>query len=309
MTIDLDKCIEQLLRCEVLPDTTVKEICERMKDILVYESNVVHVPAPVSVVGDVHGQFFDILELFRVGGDCPSTNYLFLGDYVDRGYFSVESVSLLFCLKLRYPSRVTLLRGNHESRQITQVYGFYGECVRKYGSPVVWHYFTDVFDYLTISAIIEGEYFCIHGGLSPHIQTLDQIRVLDRFQEVPHEGPLADLVWSDPDVENTDFKASQRGAGYTFGEAIVEKFLQLNGMNHILRAHQLCMDGYQILFNNKLSTIWSAPNYCYRCGNVASILEVDEHKNRVFNTFMAAPEKERQRRDIDSIKEVPDYFL
>jgi len=128
-------------------------------------------------------------------GDVPQTNYLFLGDFVDRGYYSVETFLLLLALKVRYPDRITLIRGNHESRQITQVYGFYDECLRKYGSIMVWRYCTEVFDYLSLSAVIDGKIFCVHGGLSPSINTLDQIRQIDRKMEVPHDGPMCDLLW------------------------------------------------------------------------------------------------------------------
>lgn len=115
----------------------------------------------------------------------PDTNYLFLGDYVDRGYYSVETISLLIALKVRHPDRIFLTRGNHESRQITQVYGFYDECVRKYGSGKVWDLFTNLFDFIPVSAVIESKIFCLHGGLSPGIKTLDDILQQDRVQEVP----------------------------------------------------------------------------------------------------------------------------
>lgn len=124
------------------------------------------------------------MELFRIGGRSPDTNYLFMGDYVDRGYYSVETVTLLVALKVRYKERITILRGNHESRQITQVYGFYDECLRKYGNANVWKFFTDLFDYLPLTALVDGQIFCLHGGLSPSIDTLDHIRALDRLQEV-----------------------------------------------------------------------------------------------------------------------------
>lgn len=157
------------------------------------------------------------MELFRIGGRSPDTNYLFMGDYVDRGYYSVETVTLLVALKVRYRERITILRGNHESRQITQVYGFYDECLRKYGNANVWKFFTDLFDYLPLTALVDGQIFCLHGGLSPSIDTLDHIRALDRIQEVPHEGPMCDLLWSDPD-DRGGWGISPRGAGYTFGQ-------------------------------------------------------------------------------------------
>ncbi|CAG8504309.1 11097_t:CDS:2 [Paraglomus brasilianum] len=294
MGLDLDACISQLLQKQLLAESLIKEICEKTKELLMRESNVIHISAPVTVVGDIHGQFYDLIEIFRIGGYCPYTNYLFLGDYVDRGLFSIETISLLTCLKLRYPERVQLVRGNHESRAVTQTYGFYTECVRKYGNTNVWHYFTDMFDYLTLSVVIDDKIFCVHGGLSPSIHSIDQIKTLDRFREIPHEGPMADLVWSDPDQDKDEFAISPRGAGYTFGGEVVKKFLHINGMSHILRAHQLCMEGYQVLYDDRLSTVWSAPNYCYRCGNMASILEVGVNGERFFNVFDAAPENDRE---------------
>mmetsp|Transcript_23080 Transcript_23080/g.22853 ORF Transcript_23080/g.22853 Transcript_23080/m.22853 type:complete len:147 (-) Transcript_23080:547-987(-) len=133
----LEKQISQLIDFNPLTEAEIKQICEKAQEILSTESNVQHVRCPVTVCGDIHGQFHDLMELFRIGGYPPDTNYLFMGDYVDRGYYSVESVTLLVCLKIRYRDRITITRGNHESRQITQVYGFYDECLRKYGSATV----------------------------------------------------------------------------------------------------------------------------------------------------------------------------
>lgn len=134
-------------------------LSSKAREILMEESNVQAVKAPVTVCGDIHGQFHDLMELFKIGGNCPDTNYLFMGDYVDRGYYSVETVTLLVALKVRYRNRVTILRGNHESRQITQVYGFYDECLRKYGNANIWKYFTDLFDYLPLTALVENQVF------------------------------------------------------------------------------------------------------------------------------------------------------
>ncbi|KAL6051716.1 Serine/threonine-protein phosphatase 4 catalytic subunit [Balamuthia mandrillaris] len=286
---DLDRQIEQLRRCEIIKEQEVKALCAKAREILIEESNVQRVDAPVTICGDIHGQFYDLKELFKIGGDCPQKNYLFLGDFVDRGFYSVETFLLLLALKVRYPDRITLIRGNHESRQITQVYGFYDECLRKYGSVNVWKYCTEIFDYLSLSAMIDDRIFCVHGGLSPSITTLDQIRTIDRKQEVPHEGAMCDLLWSDPeDIDG--WGLSPRGAGYLFGGDVVAQFSATNNVDLICRAHQLVMEGYKHMFNETLVTVWSAPNYCYRCGNVAAILELDENLHKNFKIFEAAPQ-------------------
>ncbi|KAF1897638.1 hypothetical protein Lal_00032395 [Lupinus albus] len=339
---DLDEQISQLMQCKPLSEPQVKVLCEKAKEILTDESNVQPVKSPVTICGDIHGQFHDLAELFRIGGKCPDTNYLFMGDYVDRGYYSVETVTLLVALKVRYPQRITILRGNHESRQITQVYGFYDECLRKcadvaglishligsrfrcslasggsnplpgsililaywYGSANVWKIFTDLFDFFPLTALVESEIFCLHGGLSPSIETLDNIRNFDRVQEVPHEGPMCDLLWSDPD-DRCGWGISPRGAGYTFGQDISEQFNHTNSLKLIARAHQLVMDGFNWAHEQKVVTIFSAPNYCYRCGNMASILEVDDCKNHTFIQFDPAP----RRGEPDVTRRTPDYFL
>ena len=197
--MDIDFWLDTAKSGKCLSERQIKQLCEKAKEILVEESNVQPVQAPVNVCGDIHGQFFDLLELFKQGGEIPNKNYIFIGDFVDRGYNSVETFQLLLCFKVKYPHLITLLRGNHESRLITQVYGFYEEINQKFGNINVWKYCTDVFDYLPIGALIEGKILCIHGGLSPQLKTIDQMRVIDRKQEIPHEGPFADLMWSDPE--------------------------------------------------------------------------------------------------------------
>lgn len=301
---DVDAWIEKLYACKALTEAEVKLLCEKAREVLMGESNVQPVRCPVTVCGDVHGQLHDLIELFKIGGHAPDTNYLFMGDYVDRGYYSVETVSLLVCLKVRYPERVFILRGNHESRQITQVYGFYDECVRKYGSGNVWKLFTDLFDFLPLTALVDNRIFCLHGGLSPSIETLDNVRQLDRIQEVPHEGPMCDLLWSDPD-DRQGWGISPRGAGYTFGADISEMFAHRNGLTLVARAHQLVMDGYNWAHDMHVVTIFSAPNYCYRCGNQAAIMSVDEQTNKTFLQFDPAP----RRGEPHVTKRTPDYFL
>lgn len=218
----------------------------------------------------------------------------------------METVTLLVCLKVRYPNRITILRGNHESKQITQVYGFYDECLRKYGNANVWLEFTSLFDYLPLTAVVEGNIFCLHGGLSPSIDTLDQIKQLDRIMEVPHEGPICDLLWSDPD-DRCGWGISPRGAGYSFGQDISEQFNHSNDLKLIARAHQLVMNGYNWSHDRNIITVFSAPNYCYRCGNEAAIMEVDEFMKYTFLQFNPAPKQNEISPDFN--RRTPDYFL
>lgn len=300
---ELDSMITRLKKRENLSEKEVTQLCTRAKEVLSEEQNMHYMPAPVTIVGDIHGQFYDLLELFRIAGDAPNTNFVFLGDYVDRGHYSVECATLVVLLKVRFPSRVCLLRGNHESRQITQVYGFYDECLRKYGSATVWLDFVSVFDYLPLAASVAGKIFCPHAGLSPSLDTIDQIQALTRTQEVPHEGPICDLVWSDPEDRN-GWGISPRGAGYTFGPDVTEQFCQTNGFGFVARAHQLVMEGFNWAHPQLCVTVFSAPNYCYRCGNQAAIMLVDENLNHSFIRYDASPEKGEKDKS-----RAPDYFL
>ena len=288
MVFNLDQILANLMDYKLPSESEIEQLCSKVKEILIEESNIQKIKSPVTICGDIHGQFEDLIELFRIGGDCPEINYIFLGDYVDRGFRSVETFLYLIGLKLKYPDRITLIRGNHESRQITQVYGFYDECNKKFGTLNVWRYCTDLFDYLTLSALVDDKIFCVHGGISPKIKKLDDIRLIDRKQEPPHEGPMCDMMWSDPDdIKGWSF--SHRGAGYLFGQNVFEEFLERNDLSYVVRAHQLVMEGYKMQFNDKIITVWSAPNYIYRCGNIASIMELDENLQKIFKVFESAP--------------------
>jgi serine/threonine-protein phosphatase 6 catalytic subunit len=286
----VDKWLETLHNNKIISEHEVKQLCNRVKEIFMEESNVQPVSAPVIICGDIHGQYYDLLSLFETGGEIPKSTYIFMGDYVDRGYNSVETVELLLCLKLKYPGHITLLRGNHESRQICYSYGFYEEITKKYGNGNPWKYFTDIFDYMPIGAIVEGKIFCVHGGLSPFISSIDQIRLLNRKQEIPYEGAFCDLMWSDPD-DTEGWLVSNRGAGYIFGWRVVSEFNHINDLILVARAHQLVQQGYKFWFRDKnLVTVWSAPNYCYRCGNEASIMKVDDNLNTEFLSVKVHPE-------------------
>lgn len=292
MCDQLDEWLNTVKKCQYLPEPDLRKLCELVINILVEESNVQPVSSPITICGDIHGQFYDTEQLFKTGGPVPETTYVFMGDFVDRGHYSLETFTLLMVLKARWPNKIILLRGNHESRQITQVYGFYDECLTKYGNANAWRYCTRVFDFLTLAAVIDSKVLCVHGGLSPDIRLLDQIRTIECGQEIPHEGGFCDLMWSDPEEIDT-WAVSPRGAGWLFGSVVTAEFLHLNHLELLCRAHQLVQDGYRYMFDDTLATLWSAPNYCYRCGNVAAVLSLDENLNRTFKIFEAVPDSER----------------
>eukprot|EP01118_Nematostelium_gracile_P003403 TRINITY_DN1392_c0_g1_i1.p1 TRINITY_DN1392_c0_g1~~TRINITY_DN1392_c0_g1_i1.p1 ORF type:complete len:314 (-),score=70.20 TRINITY_DN1392_c0_g1_i1:34-975(-) len=302
----LDEWLAKASKCEALAEEEIKKLCDLVKSYLFEESNVHIVRTPVTICGDIHGQFYDLMELFRTGGDISTTNYIFMGDYVDRGYHSLETITYLLLLKARYPSKITLLRGNHECRAITTQYGFYEEIQEKYGNANCWKYFCSVFDYLTLAALVDNRILCVHGGLSPEIKTLDQMRTIDRNMEIPHDGPFCDLMWSDPeDVDR--WVLGPRGAGFLFGPNQTLEFNNHNGLELICRSHQLVNEGYKYMFpEESLVTVWSAPNYCYRCGNVAAILSLDENLSREYKIFNEVPESTA---NIPARKKAAMYFL
>jgi len=311
MTFNIDKYLEKAYKCELLDQLVIKVVTKKCIELFIKEENVRHVSGPISCVGDIHGQFFDLLELFKVGGKPPLASYIFLGDFVDRGDHSVETITLLCLLKLKYPHLITMIRGNHETRTVSQTYGFYVECQKKFGTLDCWEYFNEMFDFLPLAAVVDDQVFCVHGGLSPSIEYLSDIGEINRFQEIPQEGAFIDLMWSDPNPTGTGFSNSERGAGYMFGSDIVNKFLHLNGLEKIVRAHQICKEGYKLYFDDKLATVWSAPNYCYRFKNLASVLEIDEDLGFEFNIFSWAPESDRgslgtQLKDLDRLS---DFFM
>jgi len=278
--------------------------------LLFKENNVLKLSGDIIVVGDIHGQLYDFLEIFKIEPPPPQARYLFLGDYVDRGYYSVEVLMYLVCLKIKYPDHIFLLRGNHECVQVTFTYGFYQECLEKFGTPIVSQRCCDMFNYLPISAVISNKIFAVHGGLSPSIHLIDQIDTIDRFHEPFEKGALPELLWADPVKTLSGFQMSRRGSGYYFGVDATKKFTHINGIQTICRAHQLVKAGYEVLFDEQLITVWSAPNYVYRPGNNASVMRVSTENDKLvlnFNVFGAVPDRETT---IPPSKEViSSYFV
>ncbi|KAK4518907.1 mitochondrial acyl carrier protein [Mucor velutinosus] len=273
--MNVDACIESIKECKYLPENDMRQLCYKLKEVLAEESTVVPVNAPVTLCGDIHGQFYDLVKIFEVGGDLPNTSYIFMGDFVDRGRYSLETLTLLLLYKLKYPDRITLTRGNHESH----------ECLAKYQNSRVWEWCCTVFDYLPLAAVIDGSVFCVHGGLSPELPSIDSIRTLFRMQELPQSGGHCDLLWSDPETQVDAWAISPRGGGYLFGPLPTTAFCHNNGIDLIVRSHQLVDEGYNYPFDEgNLVTLWSAPNYCYRCGNKAAILKIPEEDRPIVST-------------------------
>jgi serine/threonine-protein phosphatase PP1 catalytic subunit len=185
-----------------LAEHEIKLLCQRARPILLQQPMLLELEAPLKICGDVHGQYTDLLRLLEYGGFPPETNYLFLGDYVDRGKQSLETICLLLAYKIQYPENFFILRGNHESAGINRIYGFYDECKRRY-SIKLWKTFSDVFNCLPVSALVDEKILCMHGGLSPELQSLQQIADLQRPCDVPNVGLMCDLLWSDPDPKTS----------------------------------------------------------------------------------------------------------
>ena len=247
---------------ELLDNQLLKFVNEKATEIFKTEENIIKTTSKVIVVGDLHGQLQDLLQILHATLDSQENyNYVLLGDYVDRGKTSVEVISLLLCFKILSPKRFTVLRGNHESRKMTAIHGFKEECENKCGKDM-YDIFCNTFDSMPLAAIIDDKVFCVHGGISKDIHTLDDIYKIDRFCEVPKEGAMTDMLWSDPNIEVEEFEKSHRGLTFYYGEKSADKFLANNHLEYIIRAHEVADNGYDYPFeNNKVITIFSASNY------------------------------------------------
>ena len=267
-SIDVDDMITRLLdagysakitKTVCLKNAEIIAICAAAREVLLAQPALLELSAPVKIVGDVHGQYTDLIRLFEMCGFPPASNYLFLGDYVDRGKQSLETILLLLCYKLKYPENFFLLRGNHECANVTRVYGFYDECKRRCNIKI-WKTFVDTFNCLPIASIVAGKIFCVHGGLSPNLSHMDDIRGIARPTDVPDYGLLNDLLWSDPAEMDEDWEPNERGVSYCFGKKVILEFLQRHDFDLVCRAHMVVEDGYEFFNDRILVTVFSAPN-------------------------------------------------
>lgn len=269
---ETDNCssVQALQRKEIL------DILQMSKEIISYQPVLLHLTPPLVICGDIHGNYFDLLKIFDKCGDPSKTNYLFLGDYIDRGKFSINTISLLLLYKIKYPQNFFLLRGNHETRSVNKQYGFYEECKDIYNAKI-WNLFNDVFDFLPISALIDNRILCIHGGISPKLKELKQLSNIIRPLQNTDFGFVGDLLWSDPCTSCNDFTESNRGNGVFFGQNSLQKILDKFDLDLLVRSHQLKIHGYEFPFYPKQSivTIFSATNYCGKYHNSGAVMAVN----------------------------------
>jgi serine/threonine-protein phosphatase 2B catalytic subunit len=253
--------------------------------LLKKEPNILYLSDPITIIGDIHGQYFDFLKILEIGGNPENTRYLFLGDYVDRGIFSIEVLLLLYSIKIVFPDSVFFLRGNHESRQMTTFFNFRSEVLNKFDLEV-YEAIMDSFDNLPLACIINKKFIAVHGGLSPDLSSLSDIEKIDRFVEPPRSGIFCDMLWSDPVDSPTGtliekFKYNNaRSCSFYFGQQAANKFLKANGLSSVIRAHEAQLEGYKMhRWNGQnkfpvVITLFSAPNYCDCYNNKGALLKL-----------------------------------
>lgn len=291
-------------------DETIMAIIETAQKIFSEESSLLELEGNFTIVGDIHGNIDDLLRIFERRGYPPSTNYLFLGDYVDRGTHSPEVIILLFCLKILYPKSLYMIRGNHECESITSVYGFKRDCIRRFGSNInyssyysvsgsgykIYREFMNCFKYLSFAAVVNNSYFCVHGGISPYLKTLDDITDLDK-PKVSAESVLAsDIVWSDPLESCDDFQPSDRGTGNFFNDTVLNSFLKNNNLKKLIRSHESCMEGVDYPLDNCI-TVFSNTDYC-GMNNKAAVIVIDQDSDE--STSASSPSVSNSSEESDS---------
>lgn len=292
--MDIDRLISSLKQAILPSKKEILQLLALAVEIFINEPNVLRLNGPITACGDTHGQLYDVLHLFEITGEPGSTRYVFLGDYVDRGYYSSELICLLLCYKVKYPKDFFMLRGNHETRSVNREYGFLAEIRAKYASEELWKKFNELFDFLPIGAIIDSRLFCVHGGLDPSADDLGRIDDIVRTEEPELDSEFAGILWGDPDESVEDWTRSKRRAGYLFNERHTKEFLRLNQLEKVIRSHEMA-DGYKMMFDNSLVTIWSAPNYCYMCGNRAGVIRASPGEIDTYVVYDPMPEGRRKR--------------
>ncbi|CAK5010598.1 unnamed protein product [Meloidogyne enterolobii] len=277
---------------ETVPADEMLALLRMAQIVFQTQPMLVEVQPPVIICGDIHGQYSDLLRIFDTLGYPPATSYLFLGDYVDRGSHNLETIALLFCYKIKYPRNFYLLRGNHETSVTNAIYGFRQEIARRYGDPRndlngMWGIFNIAFSQMPIAGLVGGRILCMHGGLSPDLTSLDQLRQIPRgwYDPPNNRGITMDLLWADPDPRIKGWQTSPRGCSYLFGDDVILQLTALLDIDMVVRAHQVVQDGYEINGTQKLVTIFSAPNYAGQFDNAGAVMMVEASLRCMFFQF------------------------
>ena len=300
------KKLKKARRGSICQELNIKEdecnyVIDKAYGILEKEESLLKISAPLYICGDIHGQYYDLLRVFDILKYPPQSTFLFLGDYVDRGKQSLECLLLLLCLKIKYPDKIFLLRGNHECEALNKMYGFFDECKRRLSIKCFKKIIT-LFNIMPISALINENILCMHGGLSKELQNIEQINKILRPTDIPNEGLLCDILWSDPNESlNEDFGSNERNISVTFSKDVVKNFLEKNNLDLICRAHQVVEEGFEFFADMKLVTIFTAPNYMGEFDNNGGILEVGEDLLCKFHVLRPNFERNGNRKRITQL--------
>ncbi|KAK9103755.1 hypothetical protein Sjap_021009 [Stephania japonica] len=264
-----------------LSEQEIQQLCATSREIFLSQPNLLELEAPIKICGDIHGHYGDLLRLLFSGGLPPKANYLFLGNYVDHGMLSIETICLLFAYKIKYPDKFFLLRGNHECSSVNCNSGFYNECKTRFNIQL-WKVFNDCFNCMPVAAIIDEKTLCLHGGLSPDLQNLDQIKNIRRPTDVPDSGLLCDLLWAGRHIDVKGWGMNRRGVSCTFGADIVEEFVTKHDLDVICRSCQVAKNGYEIFADKRMVTIFSASNFRGMYNNAAGMMTINEDRSWSF---------------------------
>ena len=259
------------------PSNVLMKLVDLAKIRFKRQEVLIKLPLGTYIVGDLHGNIHDLLRILGSVGDFFSQKFLFLGDYVDRGQFSIEVITLLFALTVAYPENVFLIRGNHEFSDVNGYYGFKDEVINEYSDKALWKQFNEAFNYMPICAIVGETNLCIHGGLSSKLSMTAQIASFQRPITNCENVLLMDLMWSDPSCDTQSFIASSRGGGCNFGQQVTSTFLKNNNFTRLIRAHQCVLDGIGSFFGGLGLTVFSSSNY--ERNNVAAFIRINMKNN------------------------------
>jgi len=300
-SLNLDNIIQDLLSSKLPSEETLTSVLGKAKAIIEKEANVLQLKGAFRVVGNINGHFHDLLDIIKLlGQPSESNNYLFLGDLVNRGNHSIESIALAASYKLKYPQNVFILRGKFENEALCPEYGLVKELEKKFPKMQPQHFY-DLFNVLPLAAVVNESIFCVHGGLSESVKSIEDIQKLDRKMATPKEGPMMDLTWSDPSGdEHVAWKPSTRGVSQIFGVKPVEEFLNHNKLKLIVRSNQFMHSGFGMHNEQKVLTIFSAPNYCYKSANHGAVLTIHADNNFEIKTFGASAGNLEEAKKVSS---------